>query len=65
MFDIRLNILQYAAHRLFTIDEEKLFLLNTIRLSGGNLRSAVFRQCGLLLETCKERIRPFGELFGL
>jgi hypothetical protein len=45
MFDIRRNILQYAAHRLFRLDEEKFYLINTIRLSGGNLRLAVFGQC--------------------
>jgi hypothetical protein len=37
MFDIRRNILPYAARRLFTLDEEKVYLLNVIRLSGGKL----------------------------
>jgi hypothetical protein len=45
MFDIRRNILPYAAHRLFTLDEEKIDLLNVIRLSGGKLSSTVFGQC--------------------
>ncbi len=56
MFDIRCNILSYAAHRLYTLDEEKLYFLNAIRLSDGKLSSTVFGQCTpLLLVPCWSR----------
>jgi hypothetical protein len=45
MFDIWRNILLYAAHKLFTLDKEKVYLLNVIRLSGGKLSWTVFGQC--------------------
>jgi hypothetical protein len=56
VFDIRCNILSYAAHRLYTLDEEKLYFLNAIRLSDGKLSSTVFGQCTpLLLVPCWSR----------
>ncbi len=45
MFDIRRNILSYATHRLYTLDGEKLYLLNARQLSDGKLSSTVFGQC--------------------
>jgi hypothetical protein len=66
VFDIRRNILLYAARRLFTLEEEKFYLLNAVRLSNGKLSSTVFGQCNAAAPVCCSAFPLFVvELLGL